>query len=77
MIPKGQNRVIAGEAEGGAVGQVLQGEPKERSIRHGRWELEHPPRRILPELETQAGIEGQFSGVQVREIASVLVRPKP
>ena len=74
---QGENRVIAGEAEGGAVGQVLQGEPKERSIRHGRRELEHPPRRILPELETQAGIEGQFSGVQVREIASVLVRPKP
>ena len=31
-----ENRVIAGEAQGGAVGQVLQGEPKERSIRHGR-----------------------------------------
>ena len=51
---QGENRFIAGEAQGGAVGQVLQGEPEERSIRHGLWVLEHPPRRILPELETQA-----------------------
>ena len=72
---QGEDRVIAGEAEGGAVGQVLQGEPKERSIRHGRRVLEHPPRGILPEPETQAGTEGQFSGVQVREIAGVRVRP--
>ena len=69
--PQGEDRVIAGEAEGRAVGQVLQCEPEERSIRHGRRVLEHPPRRILPEPETHPGIEGQFSGMQGGKIAGV------
>ena len=72
--PPGEDRVIAGEVEGRAVGQLLQGELEERSIRYRRGIPEHPPRRILPEPETQPGIEDQFAGVQGGEIAGIAVR---
>ena len=72
---QGENRVIAGEVKRSAIDQVLEREPEERSIRQGRWVLEHPPGRILPERETQVGIEHQFSGMQGGEIACVAVGP--
>ena len=54
--PQGENRLIAGKAQGRAIRHVFEGEPEKRSIRQGLRVLEHPPRGILPERETQVRV---------------------
>ena len=71
---QGDNRVIAGETQRGAIGQALEGKLEERSIGDGRRVLEHPPRRILSEQEARTGTEDHLSGMQGGEIAGVTVR---